>query len=110
MTWQGDPVLAEFRAWCATQLGPCSPDLDHTRLHPGQRAAGQALAALHTSAVGDFYGPCRRDGTPAGAPIRDVQDFLATDFERWLVRCNRLRARWRAVGRIAESRLDSQAT
>jgi Ser/Thr protein kinase RdoA (MazF antagonist) len=50
------------------------------------RAAGQALVALHNLAVGEYFGPCRRDGTRAGTPIYQAQAYISTVFDDWVDR------------------------
>lgn len=50
------------------------------------RSAGQALASLHNLARGDFFGPCRREGSPLGAPITDAREYVTTCMEDWLER------------------------
>src|SRR5215510_5374531 len=48
--------------------------LPASQQHAVWRAAGQALVALHDLAVGEYFGPCRRDGTCAGTPIYDARE------------------------------------
>jgi Ser/Thr protein kinase RdoA (MazF antagonist) len=70
------------------------------------RAAGQALVALHDLAVGEFFGPCRRDGTVAGPPISDAQEYVATQLEELLERGSRagyLSDDEMAIGRAARN-------
>jgi aminoglycoside phosphotransferase (APT) family kinase protein len=50
------------------------------------RAAGQALVALHDFAVGTYFGPCRRDGTCAGIPIYEAQEYVSTALDGWVER------------------------
>lgn len=50
------------------------------------RDAGRALAALHDSAVGEYFGPCRRDGSPATEPIPDAVRYISADLEGQLDR------------------------
>jgi len=50
------------------------------------RAAGGALAALHDLAVGEYFGPCRRDGTPAGTAVYDARQHVSTHLEEPLQR------------------------
>lgn len=50
------------------------------------RAAGQALAALHGLATGEYFGPCRRDGTPASDPTHDARGHVASCLENRLER------------------------
>ncbi len=47
------------------------------------RAAGQALAVLHDHAVGEFFGPCRRDGTSANTPIYEARAYILANLETW---------------------------
>jgi len=44
-------------------------------------AAGQALAALHDLGVGEYFGPSRRDGTPAATPTCDAREHVSTYLE-----------------------------
>jgi hypothetical protein len=48
------------------------------------RAAGRALVPLHILAVGECFGPCRRDGSCAGSPISDPGEYVAAEFDRQL--------------------------
>ncbi len=62
--------------------------LDEVKLTPAQeqavwRQAGTALAALHQSENGPFFGPCRHDGTPAGPPITSAEEFIAAELDGW---------------------------
>lgn len=50
------------------------------------RAAGQALVGLHDLAVGEWFGPCRRDGTCAGTPIYDAREHVSADLDGWVDR------------------------
>jgi aminoglycoside phosphotransferase (APT) family kinase protein len=47
------------------------------------RAAGEALAGLHAQPAGDHFGPCRRDGSPLGAPESDAVTHVRADLARW---------------------------
>lgn len=66
--------------------------LDEVKLPPEQelavwRQAGEALAALHAWAAGDFFGPCTRDGSPvAGAAPRTGQAYVEQKLTNWLER------------------------
>ncbi len=56
--------------------------LEEVQLTPSQgcavwRSAGQALAALHNLAVGEYFGFCRRDGACAGTPVGDARQFVS---------------------------------
>ena len=53
------------------------------------RSAGRALATLHNTAIGEYFGPCRRDGVCAGKPIDDAREYVLTDINNWLVRGRR---------------------
>jgi Ser/Thr protein kinase RdoA (MazF antagonist) len=50
------------------------------------RDAGNALAKLHESAVGEFFGPLNRDGTPAGPLITGAVEWMEHQFADWLER------------------------
>ncbi len=54
------------------------------------RSAGQALAGLHHSAAGTFFGPCHRDGTSAGASGLDAVEHVSSEFEDYLERGQRI--------------------
>ena len=65
--------------------------LEETSLPPAQelaawRAAGQALPVLHASAAGEYFGPCRRDGSCAGAPLSDAVQYLTHELGDWEAR------------------------
>jgi Ser/Thr protein kinase RdoA (MazF antagonist) len=65
--------------------------LEEVQLTPSQvqavwRSAGQALAALHNLAVGDYFGACRRDGAWAGTPVRDARQYVSNGFDDLLER------------------------
>lgn len=100
-----------YRAW-ASAFGPNAPRLlavrdeeplalvvtalpgkilDECRLPPAQerdiwQQAGAALAVLHGSATGPFFGPCLRDGTPAGTAIADAEAYIRAELDGWLGR------------------------
>ncbi len=50
------------------------------------RQAGAALAVLHKSATGTFFGPCQQDGTPAGPAVADAEEYIRTELDVWLGR------------------------
>lgn len=54
------------------------------------RSAGQKLVGLHNVAAGECFGPCRRDGSCRGKPVRDALEYVAGDFEDWLERGRRM--------------------
>jgi hypothetical protein len=62
-------------------------DLPHERA--AWRAAGQALAGLHELASGEWFGPCRQDGTCAGTPVYDARQYVRLEFEDLLERGQR---------------------
>jgi aminoglycoside phosphotransferase len=71
--------------------------LEETQLSAAQhlavwRSAGRALAGLHNSAVGSFFGPVRRDGTCAGTPITGAVEWVDSQFDDWLSRGERIGA------------------
>lgn len=74
----------EPRALVVAELpGKC---LEDTQLPVAQKravwhAAGQSLAALHNLAAGEYFGPCRRDGTPAEHPICDPEQHVSSCLE-----------------------------
>jgi len=45
--------------------------------------AGRALVSLHDFAIGECFGPCRRDGACAGTPINDAMEYILAELERW---------------------------
>lgn len=45
------------------------------------RAAGQALIKLHNLANGEYFGSCRRDGTPAEEPTHDAVQYISTELK-----------------------------
>ena len=72
------------RALVVSELaGKC---LEHVQLTALQeravwRAAGQAVSGLHNLVVGDYFGPCRRDGAPVGDAICDARQFMSTQLQ-----------------------------
>ena len=46
------------------------------------RRAGQMLAGLHGFATNEYFGPCRRDGSPQGLAISDAVDYMRGTLER----------------------------
>ena len=52
--------------------------LTHSQEQSVWRAAGRALAALHSLAEGEFFGACRRDGSCAGTPVSDAREYLSS--------------------------------
>jgi Ser/Thr protein kinase RdoA (MazF antagonist) len=50
------------------------------------RSAGQALARLHALPAGESFGPCRRDGLPAGRPIYNALEYVTSELDGWLER------------------------
>ena len=67
-------------------------------------AAGRALAGLHSLADGDCFGPCGRDGSCIGEPIRDATEYVSGELERQAdegARAGYLSAKELAVVRIA---------
>jgi Ser/Thr protein kinase RdoA (MazF antagonist) len=48
--------------------------------------AAKALSGLHKSAQGDWFGPCRRDGTCAATPVFDAQAYVTKELDDWLAR------------------------
>ena len=53
------------------------------------RSAGRALADLHNLEPGGYFGRCHRDGSPAGTPIPEAQEYIRLEFETWLERAAR---------------------
>jgi Ser/Thr protein kinase RdoA (MazF antagonist) len=45
------------------------------------RAAGWALAGLHSLPAGEYFGPCRRDGACAGTPVYDARQYVSSKIE-----------------------------
>jgi aminoglycoside phosphotransferase len=69
--------------------------LEYVQLTPAQeravwRSAGRALAGLHALESGACFGPCRRDGSCAGAPIADAPSYIAAELDDWVMRGLRL--------------------
>jgi aminoglycoside phosphotransferase (APT) family kinase protein len=62
------------------------------------RSAGAALVALHELAVGEYFGPSRRDGTCAGTPITDAGEYVARELDDWVQRGMR-------IGRLCDDEL-----
>lgn len=65
--------------------------LEDARLSPVEergvwRSAGRSLAGLHALPSGAFFGPCRRDGTPAGEAIQSAVQYVTRDLENLLER------------------------
>lgn len=61
--------------------------MDDVDLPPAQerrawRAAGQALAGLHTLAESSCFGPCRRDGSCAGPVVEDAGRYVGGEIAR----------------------------
>jgi len=52
------------------------------------RAAGAALKPLHEFGTGEFFGPCKRDGTSARQPIRNACEHVRVEFDGWLERAH----------------------
>ena len=46
------------------------------------RRAGQMLARLHEFATNEYFGPCRRDGSPQGPAISDAVNYMRDNLER----------------------------
>lgn len=46
------------------------------------RRAGQMLTRLHGYAAGEFFGPCRRDGSPLGDAINDAVVYVRSALEQ----------------------------
>jgi hypothetical protein len=62
--------------------------LDEVQLSAAQaqavwRRAGAALAVLHNSATGAFFGPCRQDGTPVGPVVTDAVEYIRAELDGW---------------------------
>jgi aminoglycoside phosphotransferase len=65
--------------------------LEEVQLTPSQgravwRSAGQALAAFHNLAVGEYFGACRRDGTCAGRLVSDARQYVSDIIEEQVQR------------------------
>lgn len=46
------------------------------------RRAGEALLPFHSQTEGEFFGPCRRDGSPAAAYSTNGAEFVEKEFAR----------------------------
>lgn len=71
------------------------------------RSAGQMLAQLHGYAEGHFFGPCRRDGSPAGEVFGDAVEYVSSSLEREIEKANQfdyLRENELAVLRSAQGK------
>jgi Ser/Thr protein kinase RdoA (MazF antagonist) len=62
----------------AMDTGQLPRDLEEEVWH----TAGRALAGLHDLAVGEYFGPYKRDGASAGVLIRDAKDYISNELER----------------------------
>jgi Ser/Thr protein kinase RdoA (MazF antagonist) len=65
--------------------------LEEIQLTPAQtqavwRAAGRALAGLHSLLAGKYFGACRRDGTCAGMPVYDARQYVSSQIEEQVQR------------------------
>ncbi len=60
--------------------------LDPARTQAIWRAAGQALAGLHALGEGEYFGPSRRDGSPAGTPVSDARQYMRALLEEQMER------------------------
>ncbi len=65
--------------------------LEEVQLTPSQgravwRSAGQALAAFHNLAVGEYFGACRRDGACAGRLVSDARQYVSDIIEEQVQR------------------------
>lgn len=56
--------------------------ISEAHLHQAWHDAGVALAQLHSLAIGDRFGPCRRDGNSAGSPVRDAVEYVSSVLDR----------------------------
>lgn len=92
----------EPRAIVVSSLpGTCLEDVELTELQEQAvwRDAGRAVSRLHSLAVGDYFGPCRRDGSPAGETVTDARQFVSTHLQ-----C--AAERGRQMGYLSEQELD----
>jgi 8-oxo-dGTP diphosphatase len=48
--------------------------------------AGQALAALHNLTEGEYFGPCRRDGSCSETFFTDAVAYVRASFDEWMER------------------------
>ncbi len=65
--------------------------LEDVQLSPLQaqsvwRAAGGALAGLHSLPAGEYFGACRRDGACAGTPVYDARQYVSSKIEEQVQR------------------------
>ncbi|MHB0858297.1 MAG: aminoglycoside phosphotransferase family protein [Anaerolineae bacterium] len=63
--------------------------LDERQKRTVWRSAGRSLAGLHDLAVGQHFGPCRRDGRSIGAPVTDPCVYVMAEFDAWSSRGRR---------------------
>jgi Ser/Thr protein kinase RdoA (MazF antagonist) len=50
------------------------------------RAAGQALAGLHSLPAGEYFGSCLRDGACAGTPVYDARQYVMSNIQEQVER------------------------
>jgi len=50
------------------------------------RTAGRALADLHGLTVGEWFGPCLRNGECTGTPITDAKEYISKELDKWMNR------------------------
>ncbi len=75
-------------------------------------SAGRALAQLHTTPHGTFFGPCDRHGAPIGSVQVDAREHLRTSFDEWIAHGERigcLRAEEHVVVQHAQYSIDAFA-
>jgi Ser/Thr protein kinase RdoA (MazF antagonist) len=61
-------------------------ELTPTQAQAVWRAAGQALAGLHSLPAGEYFGSCRRDGACAGSPVYDARQYVSSKIEEQVER------------------------
>lgn len=72
-----EPLALVISELPGTVLEEIQSTLSREQERAAWQAAGQALAALHNLAVGEYFGACRRDGACAGIPVRDARQYIA---------------------------------
>jgi len=81
-----EPVALVISELPGNVLEDVQSDLSREQVRAAWHAAGQALAALHDLAVGEYFGACRRDGTCAGTPVGNARQYISAIIEEQVER------------------------